>query len=310
MQSAPSPIYPDIVALPLMSTERCYGPWRSAASLGDDRERYTDIGGKIEFVKDENLAPWNYAGYQLMDEAGKLQAEFSNSLLLFSERGGFVFPSHPSGMSIGRELQKGGPLITSLSVGVSEAGIKTTVKMDLYTSRFGKLQKQKEEAIAQITRERQKIIDNNNEMIRKGMIRSATNPNAFGVTNNFGAGRVLETTGDGSFDAFKKAGKIMLAQKQNKEGRDSDGNPNVSETFHFGTIQAFGPDLIQEYSELGTSQLASFVQNMADESIGIAASWLSDHPLMVSFRVLNQAAVANHISPLARLSFLPNEEGN
>ena len=49
--------------------------------------------------------------------------------------------------------------------------------MDLYTSRFGKLQKQKEEAIAQIVRERQKIIDTNNEMIRKGMIKSASSSN-------------------------------------------------------------------------------------------------------------------------------------
>jgi len=173
----PSPIYPNIVALPLMSTERCYGPWRSAANIAGGKDRYTDIGGKIEFVKDENLAPWNYAGYQLMDEGGKLQAEFSNSLMLFSERGGFVFPSTPSGISIGKSLQEGGPLVTSLSINVSEAGVKSTIKMDLYTSRFGKLQKQKEEAIAQIVRERQKIIDTNNEMIRKGMIKSASSSN-------------------------------------------------------------------------------------------------------------------------------------
>ena len=64
-----------------------------------------------------------------------------------------------------------------MSINVSEAGVKTTVKMDLYTSRFGRLQKQKEDAIAQIVRERQKIIDTNNEMIRKGYIKSASSPN-------------------------------------------------------------------------------------------------------------------------------------
>lgn len=175
--SVASPVFPNLIALPLLSHERCYGPWRSAANLDGSKDRYSDIGGKVEFVKDENLAPWNYAGYQLMNEAGNLQAEFSNSLLLFSERGGFVFPSTPSGISLGRSLQEGGPLVTSVSINVSEAGVKTTVKMDLYTSRFGRLQKQKEGAIAQITRERQKIIDNNNQMIRKGLIKSATSSN-------------------------------------------------------------------------------------------------------------------------------------
>lgn len=176
----PSPIFPNIVALPLMSTERCYGPWLSFAKLDESKNRYRDIGGKIEFVKDENLAPWNFAGYQLMDEAGRLQAEFSNSLLLFSERGGFSFPAEPSGISIGKQLESAGPLVTSLNVSVSDAGFKTTVKMDLYTSRFGKLQKQKEQAIAQITRERQRIIDQNNEMIRKGVIRTASSRDIFG----------------------------------------------------------------------------------------------------------------------------------
>ena len=45
----------------------------------------------MEFIKDENLAPWNYDGYQLMNDAGSLQAQFSNGLLLFSERVGLYF---------------------------------------------------------------------------------------------------------------------------------------------------------------------------------------------------------------------------
>jgi len=279
-----------------MSTERCYGPWRSAASLGDDRERYTDIGGKIEFVKDENLAPWNYAGYQLMDEAGKLQAEFSNSLLLFSERGGFVFPSHPSGMSIGRELQKGGPLVTSLSVGVSEAGIKTTVKMDLYTSRFGKLQKQKEEAIAQITRERQKIIDNNNEMIRKGMIRSATNPNAFGITN-IGAGRALET-GGGKFDAFKKAGKIMVAQQKKREGTGSNGNSVSSNTYDLSVSNTSQEDFKETLADIGTTQAGKAFNAAADEEPGVPASTNIPSTVLPAARSINMPEKTNKFNDM------------
>lgn len=166
--SLPSPVYPDLACLPLMSQERCYGPWISS-QLDVQAQLYTNIGGKIEFIKDENLSPWNYSGYHLMNEAGKLQAEFSNSLLLFSERGGFVIPSTPQGASLGRALLNGGPLVTSIQVDISDAGVKTTYQLDLYTSSFGKLQKQKQDEISKISRERQKLKDERNALIRKGL---------------------------------------------------------------------------------------------------------------------------------------------
>lgn len=175
--TSPSPIFPDMVAIPLMSQERCYGPWLSASQLdssADARVKYSNIGGRVEFIKDENLAPWNYAGYQLMNQAGSLQAQFSNSLLLFSERGGFVIPDAPTGIAIATALQQGGPLITSVGINVSQGGVKTTVKMDLYTSQFGKLQKQKEMAISQIGRERQRTLDEKNNAIRRGLGKSQT----------------------------------------------------------------------------------------------------------------------------------------
>lgn len=177
--ASPSPVYPDLVALPLMSMERCYGPWQSASVqnfTGSTQVRYSNIGGKIEFEKDEGLAPWNYAGYQLMNEAGALKAQFSNSLLLFTERGGFVMPEAPTGISLAKALRSEGPLVTSISVNIGDS-VKTTVKLDLYTSRFGKLQKQKEDAIGKAARERQKIIDLTNEMTRKGLTRSAGTKN-------------------------------------------------------------------------------------------------------------------------------------
>jgi hypothetical protein len=174
--AAPSPIYPDLVVLPLMSKERCYGPWISSL-LDSQASVYQNIGGKIEFIKDENLSPWNYQGYDLMNQAGITQAQFANSLLLQSERGGFVVPAAPSGVSIGRALANLGPLITNISVDISDNGIRTTFKMDLYTSSFGKLQKQKQDAIANISRERQKLKDERNTLIRKGLSKNQTNVN-------------------------------------------------------------------------------------------------------------------------------------
>lgn len=174
--SCPSPIYPDLVALPLMSKDRCYGPWVSSL-IDSQAQRFANIGGKVEFIKDENLAPWNYAGYTLLNAAGRLKAEFSNSLLLFSERGGFSVPSAPSGVSLGAALMGAGPIITNISIDVSEAGIKTTYKLDLYTSSFGKLQKQQQDKIAKMGREKQKVTDERNALIRKGLGKNAKQEN-------------------------------------------------------------------------------------------------------------------------------------
>ena len=42
-----------------------------------------------------------------MNEAGYLKAQFSNSLLLFSERGGFVIPKAPTGVSLAKDVTTG-----------------------------------------------------------------------------------------------------------------------------------------------------------------------------------------------------------
>ena len=169
---APSPVYPDLVVLPLKSTERCYGPWLSNYL---DTSKWSNLGGRVDFVKDENLAPWNFNGYDLMNDAGRLQATFSNSLLLQAERGGAVIPSAPSGVYLGRYLNNVGPLLTNLTVNVSDAGIRSSFKFDLYTVSFGKLAKQKQEQIANISRERQKLRDERNALIRKGLGKNQSN---------------------------------------------------------------------------------------------------------------------------------------
>ena len=204
--TAPSPVYPDLVALPLMSMERCYGPWLSASDIDGSRIKYSDIGGKIEFVKDESLAPWNFAGYELMNEAGSLKAQFSNSLMLFSERGGFVYPGAPTGVALARALKDKGPLVTSIDVSVSNA-VKTTVKMDLYTSRFGKLKKQQEDSINIIARQRQRNIDQTNDAIRRGF--------AKGQSNNNMLGGLLKNGGQAITNAARVSNNFLTAVEQN-----------------------------------------------------------------------------------------------
>jgi len=224
----PSPVYPDLVAMPMLSEERCYGPWVSSASLNSSnrRERYTNIGGKIEFIKDEGLSPWEYAGYQLLNQAGSLKADFSNSLLLFSERGGFVVPDAPTGVAIATALRNEGPLITSISVDVGGGGIKTTVKLDLYTAQYGKLQKQKEGAIAQIARDRQKVTDQANNAIRRGFGKNQGNKNLVDSLLTNGGQRILDIV-KGNEQFYSEM------QKQGREGQvfvlDAVGGEMVKE---------------------------------------------------------------------------------
>ena len=229
--SSPSPVFPDLVAVPLMSMERCYGPWQSASVqnfTGNTQVRYSNIGGKIEFAKDENLAPWNYAGYQLMNEAGQLQAQFSNSLLLFTERGGFVMPEAPTGISLARALKSGGPLVTSISVSIGDS-VKTTVKMDLYTSRFGKLQKQKENAIGKAARERQKIIDEKNALTRKGMGKAASSANMFGGMKAAFADAVqsIGSSSDEIGNIEKSPDNFIMSVKKNRAKALDEGGEEV-----------------------------------------------------------------------------------
>jgi hypothetical protein len=169
--SAPSPVYPDLVVIPLESTERCYGPWVSSTFTDSTsppalaRNRHSDIGGKIEFSQDEQLAPWNFDGYDLLNEAGTLRAEFSNSLLLFSEKGAFTVPGLPLDMSVGRALIEKGPLVTSINVSVGSE-VTTSVQMDMFSASFGKMQQQKEESISKLARDRQKTKDVANSLAK------------------------------------------------------------------------------------------------------------------------------------------------
>ena len=193
----PSPVYPDLVAIPLMSQERCYGPWVSS-QVDSQVEAYGNMGGRIEFSKDENLSPWNYAGYAGMNNAGILNAEFSNSLLLFTERGGFTVGAGPSGASLCKALLNVGPLVTNIDVKIDAGSIHTTYQLDLYTASFGKLQKQRSDEISKIGREKQRVRDEKNALVRKGLgkgqmrtnyqviqdkIKAGMNPTIAGITN-------------------------------------------------------------------------------------------------------------------------------
>ena len=259
--TSPSPIYPDLVALPLMSLERCYGPWLSSAldgnMLGLGDVRYSDIGGKVEFQKEEGLSPWSFAGYQLMDEAAKMKTKFSNSMMLLSERGSFSYADAPIDVSLARALQNNGPLVTSISVSVGSS-IKTSVKLDLYTSQFGKLQKQKELAISQISRERQKMIDQSNLLKRRGIGKGAANMNMLGT--------LMENGGQKLLDAAKSSTEIFTELEKGNVQKPSMITVSATPRTEVFDANGVSTSIVSADSE-GCLQSESQIQEMASLSV-------------------------------------------
>jgi len=163
---SPSPVVPDLVAIPLESQERNYGPWLS------NTEAYSQIGGKVDYIHDENITPWNYGSYTLMDQAGRIKVELATSAQLMVEKGSFSLPMFPSGLTLGSALGGFGPIVSNMNIRVDAQGIETSVTMETYTKSFGKIQKQREDQLRKLTRESQKMTDLNNGLIRKQIAKS------------------------------------------------------------------------------------------------------------------------------------------
>ena len=211
-----------------------------------------------------------------MNEAARMRTDFSNSLLLFSERGSFSYADAPIDVSLARALQELGPLVTSISVDIG-AAIKTSVKLDLYTSQFGKLQKQKEIAIAQISRERQKIIDQNNLLRRRGIGKGSANMDIMGGWLKRGGQKILDIARKSEeFTELEKgiakpANMITLSATDRTETRDaSDGTSvNLTSVSTEGALQ----------SESNVSELASLIEDkrqLASTMAKTAGTYISD----------------------------------
>lgn len=290
--ASPSPVYPDLVALPLRSSERCYGPWLSSYVSTDK------VGGKLEFVKDENLAPWNYGGFDLMNSVGKMHSAFGTSAMLVSERGGFVVPAAPSGVSIGASLGSAGPLVTNISVDVSQAGIKTTYKMDLYTASFGKMQKQKLDNLSNISRNRQKQRDERNALIRKGIGKNQNNINyqqlykhmenslRFGDqdTDLVTGGLAVQPADISVVSVLPKQSKALIVPDGQQISAGTKGSTtyrHVEASMMSSNMLGEGADLLGHSSKsLGFKYYNSASSNIHDDKA--AASHEPDHPNMSS----------------------------
>lgn len=283
--TSPSPVYPDLIALPLESKTRCYGPWSSSASSGGK------IGGKIEFIKDEDLTPWNYQGWDLMNDAGKLKVDFEQSLSLLTERGGFTMAAAPSGLSLATALNDLGPLVSNMNIEVGTNGVKTTIKMDLYTQKFGKMQKQLEDQINKLGRERQKLNDLTNRLTRQGIGKMSTRMRYTSAYETFGGGQ----GGSYGFDAFDRGGpSASPADTFVKSITPRYNQPAGGFNQRFGSSHSpdFSSDIPMDYDGSDGGMMSS-------DSLSDAASILGGNNMLASYYNSASLDIANDFVPIS-----------
>lgn len=134
--TTPIPAFPMFVALPLKSTELSYGPWVAK----DNNRTFIVDANKTEFIKDNDLTPWNYGSTINMDAAGQTLANSKIVQQNIIEFGNFTLPGLPR-FSIGQVAMSFGPELTDFSISVGDGGLSTTYGMKTYTPNHGTLGK-------------------------------------------------------------------------------------------------------------------------------------------------------------------------
>lgn len=152
------PVAPISFCIPMQSNLYCYGPWYAAGAYG-----------KVTYLKDNSLTPWNCGGFANMDAIAQAKVLSSISFQQESESGYFTLVGEPI-FNMG-DVIVGGPTITNLEITASEQGIITTYRCNTFTNRFGVPSKSAAEKLMRISRSgddlRKEIRRVSNDVIQK-----------------------------------------------------------------------------------------------------------------------------------------------
>jgi hypothetical protein len=155
-------ILPDNANIPLKSNITTYGPWYAAGA-----------NGKLDFEQDESLVPWNYGGFDAMNNSANAKISSAISNQLISEAGSIEFPDVPS-ISLGAQLALAGPYVTDVNVQIDfSRGATTTYSMRTWTPQPYKLRKEQADVNAKASVQAHKIRRETNSLaIRSGKANS------------------------------------------------------------------------------------------------------------------------------------------
>ena len=171
---------PDKAAVPMISNTDRYGPYG-----------YEGPAGQVGFQAADNIVPWNYGGYTVMDAAAAEQAQDGVTYMQVGEKGSISFPGSPR-HRLGQELKSTietfsdvagqtvsvtvggqtfsyqkfpmyqwdgdlGPSITSIAVNIGSQGITTSYTLNTFSPTFGKMAKYNANRLATLGAARQQI---------------------------------------------------------------------------------------------------------------------------------------------------------
>lgn len=125
----------DLYAIPLKSNVNSYGPWYIAPSGEEFNGVDTlpiPLGGPIEYLKDDSLAPWNYNGFEGMNEAAALVVTQGVSNQPFDGTGSIEMLGMPI-VNVGQRLATGMPPVSSIDVTEGVNGTTTTYNFQIWS---------------------------------------------------------------------------------------------------------------------------------------------------------------------------------
>jgi hypothetical protein len=143
--TVPMFVVPGLITVPLRDNTQTYGPWYSAGA-----------NGKTEVEVDEELVPWNFGSYNLLNTAANARVNEGSSQMQDAETGSVTFAGVPV-INIGYLLVSGGPYVTDVQVNIGEGGATTTYSFSTWTKQFGTTGK---EAIEEARKQR--LLNNRN----------------------------------------------------------------------------------------------------------------------------------------------------
>ena len=123
---SPNVVLPEVAVFPLRNNLVTYGPW------------YTQNGqGKVEFIKDDEMVPWNFGGFQNLDQAANILVSNMSEARFFGEGGTIEFEGVPD-IKLGRQISASGPIITNMSTSVESGGVTTRYTLGRWDQKSGR----------------------------------------------------------------------------------------------------------------------------------------------------------------------------
>ena len=148
--SAGVALLPDLAGVPLKSNIETYGPWYVLGAIG-----------RSDFTQETSLVPWNYGGFEIMNEVANAMVSEGLTFQQQGETGSIEFPGVPA-ISLGDLLITSGPYVTNINVSIDNNGVTTSYKMETWVARFGKLAKSNIERLSRLS----KVAQTNRRLIR------------------------------------------------------------------------------------------------------------------------------------------------